>query len=207
MLIVDDGSPDGTAQEVKNQQKSFQARLHLLEREGKQGLGTAYIAGFKFALEHNYGLIMEMDADFSHNPNDVPRLIEKCLSDEKIGMVVGSRYTKGGGFKNWSRYRLMLSYGASLYTRMITGMRVKDPTAGFVVYKREVMKQMDLTKIEFIGYAFQIEMKYYVHSLGYTIAEVPIIFVDRVLGTSKMNMSIVQEGILGVLKMRFRKYA
>jgi len=205
MLIVDDGSPDGTATKVKTMQTNYPSRLHLLERSGKLGLGTAYIAGFRFALEHGYSYVMEMDADFSHNPNDVPRLIEAVQSDG-VGMAVGSRYVKGGGFRNWSKYRLMLSYGASLYTRIITGMPVKDPTAGFVIYNLDALKKMDLDKITFVGYAFQIEMKYYCYSLGYEIVEIPITFVDRELGTSKMDMSIVQEGILGVLQMRFRKY-
>ena len=206
MLIVDDGSPDGTGARVKELQAQHGARLHIIERSGKQGLGTAYIRGFKYALEQGYDLIMEMDADFSHDPNDVPRLIEACQQSPDTGMVVGSRYVKGGGFKNWSKYRLMLSFGASLYTRMITGMPVKDPTAGFVIYKNEVLTKMDLDKIEFVGYAFQIEMKYYCHRLGYKIVEIPITFVDRELGTSKMNMSIVQEGIFGVLKMKMRRY-
>ena len=208
MLIVDDGSPDGTGQAVKNlQSNTFSERLHLIERSGKLGLGTAYIAGFRYGLDKGYSYLMEMDADFSHNPSDVPRLIEKVKASSQTGMAVGSRYVKGGGFRNWSKYRLILSYGASLYTRLITGMPVKDPTAGFVIYKREVLEKMDLSKIQFVGYAFQIEMKYYCHSLGYKIAEVPIIFVDRELGTSKMNMSIVQEGILGVMQMKFRDYS
>jgi len=206
VLVVDDGSPDGTGDKVKSLQSRYNNRLHLIERTGKQGLGTAYIAGFRFGLEREYDYIMEMDADFSHNPKDVPRLIAACKEDE-IGMVVGSRYVKGGGFKNWNKYRLMLSYGASLYTRIVTGMSVKDPTAGFVIYKRKVLEKMDLSKITFVGYAFQIEMKYYCHSLGYKIKEIPITFVDRELGTSKMNMSIVQEGILGVLQIRFRDYS
>ena len=205
MLIVDDGSPDGTASKVRSMQTSYDSRLHLIERSGKLGLGTAYIAGFKFAIEHGYSCVMEMDADFSHNPKDVPRLIE-AVQSEGVGMAVGSRYVKGGGFRNWSKYRLMLSYGASLYTRIITGMPVKDPTAGFVIYSLDVLKKMDLDKITFVGYAFQIEMKYYCYRLGYKIVEIPITFVDRELGTSKMDMSIVQEGILGVLQMRFRKY-
>ncbi len=205
LLIVDDGSPDGTGAKVKELQALYNERLHLIERQGKQGLGTAYIRGFKFGLEKGYDCIMEMDADFSHNPKDVPRLVEAC-QEQGVGMVVGSRYVKGGGFKNWNKYRLMLSYGASLYTRIVTGMPVKDPTAGFVIYKREVLERMDLSKITFVGYAFQIEMKYYCHSLGYKIKEIPITFVDRELGTSKMNMSIVQEGILGVLQMRMRDY-
>lgn len=207
VLVVDDGSPDGTAAIVKDlQATTYKEELHLLERAGKLGLGTAYIAGFRYGLEQGYDVLMEMDADFSHNPQDLPRLVA-ALSDNKTGMAVGSRYVKGGGFRNWDKYRLILSYGASIYTRIITGMPVKDPTAGFVAYKRKTLEEMDLDKIQFIGYAFQIEMKYYCHKLGYKIQEVPITFIDRELGTSKMNMSIVQEGILGVLKMRMRKYS
>lgn len=205
ILIVDDGSPDGTGTRVKTLIENFNGRLHLIERTGKLGLGTAYIEGFKFGLEKNYDYIMEMDADFSHNPKDVSRLLAG-FTDSNIGMVVGSRYVKGGGFKNWSKYRLMLSYGASLYTRLITWMPVKDATAGFVVYKNEVLSKMDLSKIKFVGYAFQIEMKYYCHSLGYKINEVPIVFIDRELGTSKMNSSIITEAILGVIQMKFRSY-
>lgn len=205
LLIVDDGSPDGTGDRVKDLQIQYKERLHLVERQGKYGLGTAYIRGFEYGLSQGYDILMEMDADFSHNPKHLPELIS-ALEEKGVGMAVGSRYTKGGGFRNWGWYRLFLSYGASLYTRMITGMPVKDPTAGFVAYKREVLEKMDLSKIQFVGYAFQIEMKYYCHRLGYAIKEIPIIFVDRELGTSKMNMSIVQEGILGVLKMRMRSY-
>ena len=206
VLVVDDGSPDGTAAIVKDlQAQTYTEELHLLERSGKLGLGTAYIAGFRLGLELGYVILMEMDADFSHNPKDLPRLVA-ALGSDKVGMAVGSRYVKGGGFRNWDKYRLILSYGASIYTRIITGMPVKDPTAGFVAYKRTTLEKMDLDKIQFIGYAFQIEMKYYCHRLGYKIQEVPITFIDRELGVSKMNMSIVQEGILGVLKMRMRKY-
>ena len=206
VLVVDDGSPDGTAAIVKDlQAKTYTEELHLLERSGKLGLGTAYIAGFRLGLEMGYEILMEMDADFSHNPKDLPRLVA-ALGSDKVGMAVGSRYVKGGGFRNWDKYRLILSYGASIYTRIITGMPVKDPTAGFVAYKRSTLEKMDLDKIQFVGYAFQIEMKYYCHRLGFKIQEVPITFIDRELGVSKMNMSIVQEGILGVLKMRMRKY-
>ncbi len=206
VLVVDDGSPDGTAAIVKDlQAKTYTEELHLLERSGKLGLGTAYIAGFRLGLEMGYEILMEMDADFSHNPKDLPRLVA-ALGSDKVGMAVGSRYVKGGGFRNWDKYRLILSYGASIYTRIITGMPVKDPTAGFVAYKRTTLEKMDLDKIQFVGYAFQIEMKYYCHRLGFKIQEVPITFIDRELGVSKMNMSIVREGILGVLKMRMRKY-
>lgn len=206
VLVVDDGSPDGTGAKVKELIPQYDSRLNILERKGKLGLGTAYIAGFKYALTKDYDFIMEMDADFSHNPKDVSRLHLACQA-EGVGMAVGSRYVKGGGFRNWSKYRLFLSYGASLYTRLITWLPVKDATAGFVIYKREVLQKMNLDKIEFIGYAFQIEMKYYCHSLGYKISEVPIVFVDRELGNSKMNLSIIQEAILGVLKMRMRDYS
>lgn len=206
ILIVDDGSPDGTAQKVGELMEQYDGRLYMIERSGKLGLGTAYIEGFRYALNNDYAYIFEMDADFSHNPKDISRLLE-AVKEEGVGMAVGSRYMKEGGFKNWSAYRILLSYGASLYTRLITWMPVKDATAGFVVYKREVLEKMDLNKIEFIGYAFQIEMKYYCYSLGYRIKEVPITFVDRELGTSKMNSSIIKEAIFGVIKMRLRKYA
>lgn len=206
ILIVDDGSPDGTGQKVKDLMGQYPDRLHLIERTGKQGLGTAYIAGFRWGLERNYDFITEMDADFSHDPNAIDALYHGC-NQKGVGMSVGSRYVKGGGFVNWSKYRLFLSKGASIYTRLITGMTVKDATAGFVMYKREVLEKMDLNKIEFVGYAFQIEMKYYCHSLGYKIAEVPITFVDRVLGVSKMNSSIITEAVFGVIKMRFRDYS
>jgi dolichol-phosphate mannosyltransferase len=206
ILIVDDNSPDGTADVVKSMKKEYGPRLDIIEREGKLGLGTAYIRGFQYALEHDYDYIMEMDADFSHNPQSIDAIYKACQADG-VGMAVGSRYVKGGGFVNWSKYRLFLSYGASIYTRLITGMTVRDATAGFVMYKREVLAKMDLSKIEFIGYAFQIEMKYYCHSLGYKIAEVPITFVDRELGTSKMDSSIIKEAVWGVIKMRFRDYS
>lgn len=206
VLVVDDGSPDGTGKIVKDMQNGFPGRIHLIERHGKSGLGTAYLAGFRYALERDYAFILEMDADFSHDPNRIPDLIAAC-DQEAVGMAVGSRYVKGGGFRNWSKYRLILSYGASLYTRMITWMPVKDATAGFVAYKREVLALMDLDKIKFVGYAFQIEMKYYCHSLGYGIVEVPIVFVDRVMGTSKMNSSIITEAIFGVIQMRLRDYS
>ena len=205
VLIIDDNSPDGTADAVKKMIPQYENRLYIIERSGKLGLGTAYIKGFEYALEHYYDYIMEMDADFSHNPNSIDDIYKACQADG-VGMAVGSRYVKGGGFVNWSKYRLFLSYGASIYTRLITGMTVKDATAGFVMYKKEVLQKMDLNKIEFVGYAFQIEMKYYCHSLGYNIAEVPITFVDRELGTSKMNSSIIKEAVLGVIKMRFRDY-
>ena len=206
ILVVDDGSPDGTADIVRRLQKEFPGSLHLHTREGKLGLGTAYIAGFKWGLERSYEYFFEMDADFSHNPKDLVRLHHAChkgLAD----VAVGSRYTKGGGVKNWPWDRLWLSYGASLYVRMITGMSVKDPTAGFKCYRRKVLENIDFSKIKFIGYAFQIEMKFAAHTLGYRIAEVPITFVDRELGTSKMSTNIIQEAVLGVLKMKWYSFS
>jgi dolichol-phosphate mannosyltransferase len=203
VLIVDDNSPDGTGDVVKVLQEK-NARIHLLQRKGKLGLGTAYIAGFKYGLEKGFDYIFEMDADFSHNPNDLNRLLHGC---KELGadMAVGSRYVKGGNIKNWSKDRLLLSYGASLYVRTITWLPVNDPTAGFICYHRRVLEAIDLDKIKFIGYTFQIEMKYFAWSKGFKIIEVPITFVDREKGNSKMNTNIVSEAILGVLKMRWRK--
>ena len=205
ILVVDDGSPDGTAAEVKNLMTENAGRVHLIERSGKLGLGTAYLTGFKYGIDNDYDFIFEMDADFSHPVASLKPMLELC-SRADTGVVVGSRYVKGGDISNWSTYRLMLSFGASLYVRLITGMRVKDPTAGFVCYKKEVLAAMDLSMIKFIGYAFQIEMKYYATRLGYNIKETPITFIDRELGTSKMDTSIFKEAVIGVLKMRFRKY-
>ncbi len=205
VLIIDDGSPDGTAQIVKELMTQNKERLFIQERSGKLGLGTAYILGFKWALERNYAFIFEMDADFSHNPKDLLRLYE-AIQNEKIGMSVGSRYVRGGKLENWPWSRILISYGASLYTRMITWMPVKDPTAGFVCYKNEVLKKLDFDKIRFIGYAFQIEMKFATRSLGYKIQEVPITFTDRVEGVSKMSGGIVKEAALGVIKMKWRSF-
>jgi dolichol-phosphate mannosyltransferase len=202
VLVIDDGSPDGTAQIVKDLMPKFQDKLFIKERKGKLGLGTAYIHGFKWAIEKGYNFIFEIDADFSHNPADLPRLYNAC-KNEGADVAVGSRYTKGGGVVNWPANRIALSKGASLYTRMITWMPVKDPTAGFVCYKREVLETINLDQIRFVGYAFQIEMKFVAWKLGFKIKEVPIIFQDRTLGTSKMNKGIVKEGILGVLKLRW----
>lgn len=204
VLIVDDGSPDGTAQIVRTLQAGNKECLFLLERKGKLGLGTAYIAGFRWGLAHEYDFICEMDADFSHNPKDLVRLYEACQQNG-VGMAVGSRYTKGGKLENWPWDRVMLSYGASLYVRTITWMNVKDPTAGFVCYTREALEKIDLNKIRFVGYAFQIEMKYAVHSLGYQIVEIPITFKDRIKGDSKMNSNIISEAALGVIKMRWQR--
>jgi len=206
VLVVDDGSPDGTADIVRSLQKEFTDSLHLHTRSGKQGLGTAYIAGFRWGLERDYEYIFEMDADFSHNPKDLVRLRHAC-HEGMADMSIGSRYTKGGGVENWPKDRLYLSYGASLYVRMITGMQVKDPTAGFKCYSRKVLQAIDFDKIRFIGYAFQIEMKFAAHTLGYRIAEVPITFIDRELGTSKMSGGIIKEAVFGVLKMKIRSFS
>jgi dolichol-phosphate mannosyltransferase len=203
VLIVDDNSPDGTAEKVKELKGQWGKRLHILERSGKLGLGTAYIAGFKYALEREYQFIFEMDADFSHNPKDLLRLLKAVQSGE-ADLAIGSRYVGKGGIKNWPADRLILSFGASLYVRMITWMNIKDPTAGFICYSRKVLESLDFNKIRFIGYAFQIEMKYYSHLLGYKLIEIPITFTDRVLGKSKMNSSIISEAIKGVLSMRWK---
>lgn len=201
VLIVDDGSPDGTGAKVKELQTSTR-RIHLLEREGKLGLGTAYIAGFKYGIANGFDYIFEMDADFSHPPKDLNNLYAACHKGADV--AVGSRYTKGGGVKDWSNYRLFLSRGASLYVRMITWMPIMDPTAGFKCYRREVLETIDLNKIKSIGYAFQIEMKYAAYRNGFKIVEVPIIFADREKGTSKMDTSIIKEAITGVLNMRWK---
>jgi dolichol-phosphate mannosyltransferase len=205
VLVIDDGSPDGTAQIVKDLQSKFSGQLFIEERTGKLGLGTAYIYGFKWAIAKGYRFIFEMDADFSHNPSDLPRLYNACKNGG-ADLSVGSRYVKGGGVVNWPRNRILLSKGASLYTRMITWMPVKDPTAGFVCYKKEVLETINLDQIHFVGYAFQIEMKFAAWKLHFKIKEVPIVFQDRTSGTSKMNKSIVKEGILGVLKLRWHSW-
>jgi dolichol-phosphate mannosyltransferase len=205
LLVVDDGSPDGTAEEVKSQQAEYADRVFLLERSGKLGLGTAYIAGFKWGLERGYDYMYEMDADFSHPPQHLDDFFE-MLSVGEADVVVGSRYVKGGGVKNWPKDRLLLSYGASLYVRALTWMQIKDPTAGFVGYKREVLASIDFDKIRFIGYAFQIEMKFAAWTLGYKLREFPIIFVDREIGVSKMHKGIVKEAIWGVFQMKWKSY-
>ena len=205
VLIVDDGSPDGTAQLVKEQQENYPQSLFILERSGKLGLGTAYITGFKWGLERSYQYFFEMDCDFSHNPKDLLRLLEAC-KDEGADVAVGSRYVRGGQLENWPWDRIFLSYGASLYVRLITWMPIKDPTAGFICYTRKVLEAIDLKKITFKGYAFQIQMKFASYRLGFKIKEVPITFTDRIEGTSKMNKNIVSEAILGVLKMRWRSF-
>ena len=202
VLIVDDNSPDGTG-EVVNILKQKESRIHLLQRAGKLGLGTAYIAGFRYGLSQGFDYIFEMDADFSHNPKDLPRLLEACV--QGADMSIGSRYVKGGNIKNWSKDRLFLSYGASLYVKTITSLPVQDPTAGFICYHRRVLEALDLDMIKFVGYTFQIEMKYYAFIKGFKLAEVPITFVDREKGNSKMHANIVSEAIKGVLKMRWRR--
>lgn len=200
VLIIDDGSPDGTANIVKSLFPKYPGQLFIEERKGKMGLGTAYIHGFKWALEKSYQFIFEMDADFSHNPKDLIRLHRACV--EGAGVSVGSRYVKGGALENWPADRILLSKGASLYTRIITWMPVMDPTAGFVCYRRSVLEKINLNHIHFIGYAFQIEMKFTSWKLGFKITEVPITFIDRKLGASKMNKGIIKEGVWGVLQLR-----
>ena len=202
VLIIDDGSPDGTAEIVKALQKNFTGRLFLEERRGKLGLGTAYIHGFKWALHRKYDFIFEMDADFSHDPADLENLCAACLNGADV--AVGSRYVKNGAVENWPFDRIALSKGASLYTRIITFMPVKDPTAGFVCYRANVLSTINLDSISFVGYAFQIEMKFAAWKLGFKIKEVPITFRDRKLGASKMNKGIIREGILGVLQLRWQ---
>ncbi|MBX3163900.1 MAG: polyprenol monophosphomannose synthase [Bacteroidetes bacterium] len=201
VLIVDDGSPDGTAAHVKKLQSEFGGKLHLEERTGKLGLGTAYIHGFKWALAQHYDFIFEMDCDFSHNPADLVRLLEACESGADV--AVGSRYVKGGNVRNWDMKRILLSYFASWYVRLVLWIPVKDTTAGFKCYKRKVLESLELDNIKFMGYAFQIEMKYRAYKKGFKIVEVPITFIDRVLGVSKMSTKIFKEAFLGVLKMRF----
>lgn len=204
ILVIDDGSPDGTADIVKRIQGEYLDRLFILERAGKLGLGTAYIAGFKWALERSYEYIIEMDADFSHNPNDLEKLYKAC-HEGGADVSIGSRYSEGVNVVNWPMGRVLMSYFASIYVRMITGMKIYDTTAGFVCYRRRVLETIDLDNIKFKGYAFQVEMKYTAYTLGFKIKEVSIIFVNRVLGVSKMDGSIFAEGVMGVLIMRFRK--
>jgi dolichol-phosphate mannosyltransferase len=203
ILIIDDGSPDGTAGIVKEQMKRYPDSLYLLERAGKQGLGTAYITGFKYALEHGYDFVFEMDADFSHNPDDLESLYEACCNGADI--AIGSRYISGVNVVNWPIGRVIMSYYASSYVRLVTGMKIKDATAGFKCYRSEVLKAIDFDHIRMKGYGFQIEMKYTAWKLGFKIVEVPIIFVDRKLGSSKMNSGIFGEAAWGVFKLRFRK--
>jgi len=203
LLVIDDGSPDGTAQLVKAQQENFPTRLHLIERRGKLGLGTAYITGFEWALARDYDYIFEMDADFSHNPKDLIRLYQACAIDG-YDLAIGSRYITGVNVVNWPMDRVLMSYCASIYVNRITGLPVKDATAGFKCYHRSVLESMRLKEIKFIGYAFQIEMKFTAWKLGFKIIEVPIIFTDRTKGTSKMSSSIFKEAVLGVLRMKIK---
>lgn len=209
ILIIDDGSPDGTANIVKRLMNEFSTRLFIVERSGKLGLGTAYIAGFKWGLEHGYDYVFEMDADFSHNPNDLPRLYAAC-AQEGYDMSIGSRYISGVNVVNWPMGRVLMSYFASKYVRIITGLDIHDTTAGFVCYKRRVLETIELDKVRFKGYAFQIEMKFTTVQCGFKVKEVPVIFVNRELGTSKMNTSIFGEAVFGVIQLKwdswFRKY-
>jgi dolichol-phosphate mannosyltransferase len=203
ILIVDDGSPDGTAAKVKELQQEFPNQLHIEERQGKLGLGTAYIHGFKWALKNNYDYIFEMDCDFSHNPQDLIRLLEACENGADV--AVGSRYCKGGQISNWPIGRILMSYFASVYVRFILWLPVKDTNAGFKCYRKKVLETIELDRIKFMGYAFQIEMKYRAYKKGFKIQEVPILFTDRILGVSKMSTKIFKEAFLGVLQMRFRE--
>ncbi len=203
ILIVDDNSPDGTADEVRKLQIEFENRVFLEVRKEKTGLGTAYIHGFKWALERNYQYIFEMDADFSHNPKDLLRLYAECHVNGS-DVAIGSRYVKGVNVINWPLQRILLSYGASLYVRLITRMKIKDPTAGFICYRRSVIEAIDFDKIQFVGYAFQIETKYKAFVRKFKISEVPIIFIDRAKGKSKMNGRIIKEAVWGVIMMRLK---
>jgi len=205
ILVVDDNSPDGTAEIVKELMLSFSNSLFLLERSGKLGLGTAYISGFKYALNHGYKYVFEMDADFSHNPKDLEYLYEAC-EVKGNDMAIGSRYASGVNVVNWPMGRVLISYFASLYVQIVTGMPIKDATAGFVCYRRKVLETIDLDKVKFVGYAFQIEMKFTTWKFGYKIVEVPIIFTNRALGESKMSTGILSEAVFGIIRMKFRSF-
>ena len=205
ILVIDDGSPDGTGAIVKDLQKEFPDRLFLIERSGKLGLGTAYITGFKWALKNGYDYVFEMDADFSHNPSDLPRLLEACTQGG-ADLAIGSRYCNGVSVVNWPISRIVMSYYASVYTRTILGMKVYDTTAGFKCYRRKVLERINLDGVRMKGYGFQIEMKYTAYKLGFKITEVPVIFITRKEGTSKMSSGIFGEAFWGVIRMRFRKF-
>ena len=209
ILVIDDNSPDGTADIVKGKQQEYPGRVHLIQREGKLGLGTAYITGFKWSIEQKYDYIFEMDADFSHNPNDLLKLYDACAT-QGADLAIGSRYVSGVNVVNWPMGRVLMSYFASKYVRTVLGVKIADTTAGFVCYKREVLETIELDKIQFKGYGFQIEMKYTAHKCGFTIKEVPIVFVNRELGTSKMSGGIFGEAFFGVMRLKmqswFRKY-
>ncbi|WP_192350184.1 polyprenol monophosphomannose synthase [Algoriphagus sp. Y33] len=203
LLVIDDGSPDGTGDLVKSKKSDFPGRLHLIEREGKLGLGTAYITGFKWALERDYDFIFEMDADFSHNPEDLIRLYQAC-AEKHFDLAIGSRYITGVNVVNWPMGRVLMSYFASVYVKFITGLPVKDSTAGFKCYHKSVLKGIKLDEVKFVGYAFQIEMKFTSWKLGFKLVEVPIIFTDRTKGTSKMSRGIFKEAVLGVIMMKIK---
>ena len=205
ILVIDDGSPDGTGAIVKDLQKEFPERLFLIERSGKLGLGTAYITGFHWSLDQGYDFVFEMDADFAHNPADLPRLLEACTKGG-ADLAIGSRYCNGVSVVNWPIGRIVMSYYASVYTRTMLGMKVYDTTAGFKCYRRKVLERIDLDDVRMKGYGFQIEMKYTAYKLGFKITEVPVIFINRKDGTSKMSSGIFGEAFWGVIKMRFRKF-
>jgi len=206
VLVVDDGSPDGTGDKVRELQQQYRGQLFIEERNEKAGLGVAYIFGFKWALNHDYEYIFEMDADFSHSPKAIQAIYDACAG-KKYDMAIGSRYIKGGRVLNWPADRVLMSFYASVYVRLITWMPIQDTTAGFVCYTRKVLESIDLDKIKFVGYAFQIEMKYAAYSLGFKIKEVPIVFTDRIEGNSKMSSGIFKEAVIGVLKMRWRSFS
>ena len=205
ILVIEDGSPDGTAAIVKTLQQEFPERLFMVERKGKLGLGTAYIAGFKWALQRGYEYVFEMDADFSHNPQDLPRLYRAC-SEEGADVAIGSRYVSGVNVVNWPMGRVLMSYFASKYERFITGLPIHDTTAGFVCYRRRVLETINLDGIRFKGYAFQIEMKFTAYKCGFKVKEVPVIFINRELGTSKMNSSIFGEAVFGVIRLKWNSW-